>query len=43
MVVIESRIKIHLEIIESIRKSIGDEFIIIVRLGGCDYMEGGST
>lgn len=40
---LDSRIKIHLEIIESIRKSLGKDFIIILRLGGCDYREGGST
>ncbi|WOO37070.1 NADH:flavin oxidoreductase [Anaerocolumna sp. AGMB13020] len=40
---LEGRVRFHLEIIESIRKNVGDEFIIALRLGACDYMEGGST
>lgn len=37
------RIKIHLEIIAEIRKVVGENYLIALRLGGCDYMEGGST
>ena len=40
---LEGRIKIHLEIIEAIRNIVGEEFIIALRLGACDYIEGGST
>lgn len=40
---LEGRVRIHLEIIESVRKNVGEEFIIALRLGACDYMEGGST
>lgn len=37
------RLRLHLEIIESIRKAVGNDYPIAVRLGACDYMEGGST
>lgn len=37
------RIKIHLEVIKSVRDAVGDDFPILLRLGASDYMEGGST
>lgn len=37
------RIRIHLEIIKSVRNAVGDNFPILLRLGASDYMEGGST
>ncbi len=40
---IENRTRLHCEIIRTVRKATGDDFVIIVRLGGCDYEEGGST
>lgn len=40
---IENRIRFHLEVIAAVRKAVGDDFIISLRLGGCDYSEGGST
>ena len=40
---IVGRIKIHLEIIKAIRETVGDNFLIALRLGACDYMDGGST
>lgn len=39
----ENRIRFHLEIIKEIRERLGKDFPIAVRLGGCDYTEGGST
>ena len=39
----QNRIKIHLEIIEKIRKEVGEEYPIFLRLGACDYCEGGAT
>ncbi|MGF0039580.1 NADH:flavin oxidoreductase [Peptoniphilaceae bacterium SGI.131] len=39
---IENRIRFLLEVYREVRKSVGD-FPVAVRLGGCDYMEGGST
>lgn len=40
---VDGRIKIHLEIIHAIRKAVGSDYPIALRLGACDYMEGGST
>lgn len=40
---IYARSKIHLEIIEAVRKAVGADFPILMRLGAADYMEGGLT
>ena len=40
---LEGRIKIHLQIIQEIRKVVGEDYLIALRLGACDYMEGGAT
>lgn len=40
---VENRLRIHREVIEAVRSAVGDDYPIAVRLGGCDYMEGGST
>ena len=37
-----SRIRLHLEIIAAVRKAVGDDYPIALRLGACDYLEGGS-
>lgn len=37
------RIRIHLEIIEAVRKTVGRKFPIFLRLAGSDYIEGGIT
>lgn len=37
------RIKIHLDIIKEVRDAVGEKFPILLRLGACDYMEGGTT
>ena len=39
----ENRIRMHLEIIQSIRGSLGTEYPIAIRMGGCDYQEGGTS
>lgn len=39
----ENRLRFHKEIIQGIRAEVGKEFLIALRLGGCDYKEGGST
>lgn len=39
----ENRLRFHLETIEKVRKAVGEDYPISVRLGGCDYMDGGST
>jgi 2,4-dienoyl-CoA reductase-like NADH-dependent reductase (Old Yellow Enzyme family) len=38
-----NRIKIHLEVIEEVRKAVGEDFPILLRLGASDYTDGGST
>lgn len=40
---IANRIRIHIEIVRALRETLGDDFIISLRLGALDYMEGGST
>lgn len=39
---LEGRTRLHTEIISSVRKAVGDDFIVALRFGACDYMEGGS-
>ncbi|SHH96064.1 NADH:flavin oxidoreductase [Clostridium grantii] len=41
--IIQNRIKIHLEVIKSIRKAVGKDFTVLLRLGAADYLEGGTT
>ncbi|MDF2588166.1 MAG: NADH:flavin oxidoreductase/NADH oxidase [Anaerocolumna sp.] len=38
-----SRIKIHLEVIKAVREAVGEDFTILLRLGACDYRDGGSS
>ena len=40
---LENRVRFHLEVIQAVREAVGQDFILSLRLGGCDYMEGGST
>lgn len=40
---VAGRIRLHLEIIDRVRKEVGEDFPILLRLGALDYMEGGST
>lgn len=40
---IENRVRFQLEIIEKIKEITKPSFIVAIRLGGCDYQEGGST
>lgn len=37
------RTRLHVEIIKSVREAVGDNFIVALRFGACDYMEGGSS
>ena len=39
----EDRLRFHKEVIEKVRAAVGEDYPIAVRLGGCDYQEGGST
>ena len=38
-----SRLRIHLETVAAIRDAVGEDYPVAVRLGGCDYLEGGNT
>lgn len=40
---LSGRIRLHLEVLSAVRATVGDGFPIALRLGACDYMEGGST
>ncbi len=40
---VENRIRFHREVIQAVRQAVGDDFPIALRLGGCDYADGGST
>lgn len=40
---LEGRIRLHLEVIAAVRAAVGADFPIALRLGACDYAEGGST
>lgn len=42
-VTIDGRIKFHLEVIQPIREAVGADYLLAVRLGACDDMDGGST
>lgn len=39
---LEGRTKLHTEIIKAVREAVGSDFIVALRFGACDYMEGGS-
>ena len=38
-----NRIKIHLQVIDAVKKAVGEDFTVFLRLGASDYMEGGTT
>lgn len=40
---LQSRIQLHLEIIDAVRKQVGSSYPIALRLGACDYIENGIT
>lgn len=40
---IHSRLKLHLEVIKAVREAVGADYPVALRLGACDYMDGGST
>lgn len=40
---LQGRLRLHMEIIKEIRRLTGDDFPLAVRLGACDYMDGGTT
>lgn len=40
---VRDRVRMHIEVIKAVREAVGKDFPVAIRLGGCDYMEGGST
>jgi NADPH2 dehydrogenase len=40
---LQGRIRMHLEVIEAVRGEVGAEFPLLLRLGACDYLEGGTS
>ncbi|WAW15398.1 NADH:flavin oxidoreductase [Peptostreptococcus equinus] len=40
---IEKRINIHRQVIRAVRKAVGEDYLISLRLGANDYVKGGST
>ena len=40
---LENRLTIHLEVIEAVRKAVGKDYPVFLRLGACDHMPGGNT
>jgi len=40
---VHNRIRLHLQVIESVRAVVGDDFPLLLRLGACDFKEGGIT
>ncbi len=40
---VENRTRVHLAVLKAVREAVGPEYPIFIRLGGCDYTEGGST
>ncbi len=38
----EGRTRLHGEIIRAVRKAVGQDYIVALRFGACDYMKGGS-
>ena len=40
---LEKRVRLIVEVIAAVREAVGQEYPLAVRLGGCDYLDGGST
>ena len=40
---LEGRMRLHGEVIAAVREEMGPDFVVALRLGACDYQEGGST
>ena len=40
---LEGRTRLHCEVIDAVHKAVGSDFLVALRLGACDYQEGGST
>jgi 2,4-dienoyl-CoA reductase-like NADH-dependent reductase (Old Yellow Enzyme family) len=40
---VENRTRFHCEVIKAVRAVVGEDYPVAIRLGGCDYEDGGST
>lgn len=40
---VENRTRFHRDVLRAVRREVGADYPVAVRLGGCDYQEGGST
>jgi len=40
---LENRIRLHLEVIKEVRAEVGKDYPVMLRLGACDFTEGGIT
>lgn len=40
---LENRVRLHLEVIKAVREAVGADYPVAIRMGGCDYTEGGSS
>lgn len=40
---LENRLRIHREVLAAVREAAGADFPVALRLGSCDYMDGGAT
>ena len=40
---VKNRLRIHLEILQEVRQAVGNSYPVFLRLGACDYMDGGNT
>ena len=38
----ENRLRLHVAIVKAVREATGDDFLVSVRLGACDHVEGGN-
>lgn len=39
----EGRTRLHCEVIAAVREAVGQDYVVALRLGACDYQEGGSS
>ncbi|MGH4120774.1 NADH:flavin oxidoreductase [Clostridium sp.] len=40
---VNNRIRIHLEVIKEVKQAVGEDFLVLLRLGAADYTEGGTV
>ena len=40
---IEGRLRLHCQVVRAVRWAVGPDYVVALRLGACDYQEGGSS